>query len=601
MITAALTTQLASLAGTPTPVADAAIRTTRIVSPDAAGATLTLSRARANTGIKTQIPTPPALDPGWVRWTPNSDSRIVYFDPDNGNDSTARVYAKAQITSGDPFFPGFTPAAFKTVAAAYAQIRDSYPDWLLCRSGMSYVGALPDWKKAGRSSTERMVVGFYGTGDLPLFLYANDQSGLSLYANQLSTNLRHLAFVNLRFLPANFTQASQNPIGINIIGQVSDVILDGVISEQAWKNWVIQDIDDGLGHTFRPFDLTLFRCQGNDAKDYTPGNPTGTCVGIYISGTAGGKIRIIEGVFDRNGVDWPSIFRHNIYVQVDAIGVEIYNTLHSRGWISLEHRAGGINRGNVGLDNSFHFVLGNVSDSMDASWLVCLDSHDIDPTNNDLNLGVGIQAAGNETGNHIEITDFICSKRTPAAGYNVSALSTANIIEYAAFRRGVVYGWANNGSGAGFFLGGSSVTPGGVIVEAVDIQQPGGGQVFVDYLRASPVISGGRQYSPTSLAYQSGNDPQTRGTFELEHLGDSSTVAAVTYPDPTRDASRYMAAKGQVGALDAFMTKARANVRSNWSADWTAKAIGDYIRAGFGFAAAPASPSALGLVSGEPA
>ncbi len=70
----------------------------------------------------------------------------------------------------------------------------------------------------------------------------------------------------------------------------------------------------------------------------------------------------------------------------------------------------------------------------------------------------------------------------------------------------------------------------------------------------------------------------------LVHSWGPFPNSAGSFPDPDRSISTYMTSIGQTASLDAFLTEARLQARSNWRREYTAKAVNSYIRAGFGVA-----------------
>jgi hypothetical protein len=64
---------------------------------------------------------------------------------------------------------------------------------------------------------------------------------------------------------------------------------------------------------------------------------------------------------------------------------------------------------------------------------------------------------------------------------------------------------------------------------------------------------------------------------------DSSSQAHETpFPDPTRTIATYHASIGGAPSLESFMLEARKQSRLTWRPQYTAEAVNDYIRAGFG-------------------
>jgi hypothetical protein len=60
-----------------------------------------------------------------------------------------------------------------------------------------------------------------------------------------------------------------------------------------------------------------------------------------------------------------------------------------------------------------------------------------------------------------------------------------------------------------------------------------------------------------------------------------STAARPSYSDPWRDIARYNAMLGGDATLDAYVTEARQQRRGAWREACTARAVDDWIRAGF--------------------
>jgi hypothetical protein len=67
-----------------------------------------------------------------------------------------------------------------------------------------------------------------------------------------------------------------------------------------------------------------------------------------------------------------------------------------------------------------------------------------------------------------------------------------------------------------------------------------------------------------------------------------ATLEKVEYPDDTRNIQNYMKHLGLEPTHDAFIREIRKQCRSNWRKEFTAAAINDWIRAGFGAEPVPA-------------
>jgi hypothetical protein len=62
----------------------------------------------------------------------------------------------------------------------------------------------------------------------------------------------------------------------------------------------------------------------------------------------------------------------------------------------------------------------------------------------------------------------------------------------------------------------------------------------------------------------------------------TSTAQRVAFPDPSRTIGTYQLSLGGIPTVLAFMTEARQQSKSTWRTQYTAGAVNDYIRAGFG-------------------
>jgi hypothetical protein len=72
---------------------------------------------------------------------------------------------------------------------------------------------------------------------------------------------------------------------------------------------------------------------------------------------------------------------------------------------------------------------------------------------------------------------------------------------------------------------------------------------------------------------------------------DTTSVGQLaSFPDPNRTIATYHASIGGAPTLEAFMTEARKQSKNNWRVQYTAEAVNDYIRDGFGLVPQGFSP-----------
>jgi len=67
-------------------------------------------------------------------------------------------------------------------------------------------------------------------------------------------------------------------------------------------------------------------------------------------------------------------------------------------------------------------------------------------------------------------------------------------------------------------------------------------------------------------------------------ISDNSQLVQLSYPDPNRSIGSYHATIGGAPDTTAFMTEARKQSRDFWRPQYTAAAVNNYLRAGFGMA-----------------
>jgi len=94
---------------------------------------------------------------GWSIFTPSTDSRILYVS-NSGNDGSGQVYFSTDpLISNNPFKPSSGIKAYASFAAAFAQTRSGYPDWILVERGGSFTETINI--RDGRSESEPFFTG----------------------------------------------------------------------------------------------------------------------------------------------------------------------------------------------------------------------------------------------------------------------------------------------------------------------------------------------------------------------------------------------------------------------------------------------------------
>ncbi|MBD3322100.1 MAG: hypothetical protein GF350_13460 [Chitinivibrionales bacterium] len=256
---------------------------------------------------------------GWSLIAPSADSRIMYVGND-GDDSSGVVYSTAQV-GNDPKNPTITPQAFKTPGAAFDLMRENAADWVLFQRGDAWQMGnrwLSSSLKSGRSASERNVVACYGeTGARPQFKTdADDQAWNSGWIQNVAVIGIHLYSHERDPSNADFTGwSTEGNTGVRIVGYEA-------------RNILFEDVRIGFykynltwqGYQGRIENLEMRRCIVHNA--WTSGS-TGGGLSTKSQGIFAGTItnyNFEENIFYHNGWNDGSsttkanMYNHNWYI-----------------------------------------------------------------------------------------------------------------------------------------------------------------------------------------------------------------------------------------------------------------------------------------------
>ena len=291
-------------------------------------------------------------------YAPSADSRLIYVSA-TGNDGTGASTTIAAQT--DAFDPQGTVLPYLTVAAAFAQIRDGYPDWILFKRGDSwtdqYITLAKDFN--GRSSTEPFMLTYYGaTGDRPLFRL-DDQSGVLAQKENISNvTIYGLEYYAYKRDPASpdYLVTSASPSAIKWLGGGSDITIEECKMSFFGNNILMQSYVTTLTN------VTIRRCIVTDSWRAAEAHSQG----IYADQVTG--LLIEDCLFDHNG--WnesivpeahATLYNHNIYLQYGQPNTDVIvrNNILTRGSSHGVHgRPGGSYDNNLIVENSVSLGIG---------------------------------------------------------------------------------------------------------------------------------------------------------------------------------------------------------------------------------------------------
>jgi len=524
-----------------------------------------------------------SLTGGWTVFTPSTDTRIVYVSSSSGSDSN----------------DGLSPATPKrTLAAGYAQLRNRYPDWLLLKRGDVWtdeaLGGTPingvpgTWQKSGRSATEMMVIGAYGEGPRPE-IRSGIHPGIFLMSGDASRD--HLAIVGIHFYahrrdPSNAafssSAASQAPHGIQRYKDgVNFLIEDCVI--RFYNN----AINLQTGGTEGMRDVRIRRCIITDS--YGVGNHSQGIYTEYVDG-----LLIEECLFDHCG--WnetvsgavATIYNHNMYIKQDVNrNITIRNNIVARGAATgIQCRPGGDVWGNLVLYNPTGISMGHAQ----VTWPQYRPSGRI--VDNVILGGTDVNGDPRGRGINLERCADVTIENNIVAhlgtqnvnGSNVAGIRTAIEHENLTIRNNIIYKWARSGTGQGLSFNGTGGR--NILIQNNKVQQMDGGYVVWH------APSGFSQYAYQQNTYFSSRS----GSTWFNHAGTERSLSSwvgvsgetgasssqVSFPNPQRTVETYMQSLGRPATLEAFLNEARQQSRTNWRSEFTARAVVNYVREGFG-------------------
>jgi hypothetical protein len=344
---------------------------------------------------------------GWTNFSTSSDTQVVYVSS-SGNDAN----------------PGTQQAPKRSLSAGYGALRNGYPDWLLLKSGDTWNDVFPGIVKSGRSSTEPLRIGSYGSGPRPRIVSANTV----MYAHSAHAPTGSVAHVAITDLDIVGEYTSGVPKGIELLGNWSDVLVE---------NCSIQRFATNIAFTADPSTesftgLRVRRCVVAEAWCTTD-----FAVGSYFGGING--LLIEECVMDHNG--WredvpgatPTIFGHNIYIQTNCQNVVTRGIISARAAATgMQQRSGGLCEDHLFLQNPLGIVMGTQGT---IQRCVVLDSRDVNAENP---RGLGIETA-NSNGPFM-VRDNICMWRTSPGSWNIDALANDHAAN-TTFQHNIVWKW----------------------------------------------------------------------------------------------------------------------------------------------------------------
>ncbi|MBI4997107.1 MAG: hypothetical protein HZC22_09460 [Rhodocyclales bacterium] len=544
----------------------------------------------------------PAQDAGgWSILTPSADSRLIYVST-SGNDSTAQTYLPSSAQVGaDPFNPSGAILPFASIDAALAQARAGYPDYILLKRGDTWTRTAAIAMKAGRSTAERQVLGYYGTtAARPVikgyglnFGRASYSAVIGIQFTASQRNPNSPDFVGFANVP--------NIAGFDGLGGYNNSLVGGLLIEDCWFDWFSGNVLQSPQATAPVLTDVIVR-RNIITNNYSTNSHS---QGFYSDRAS---IWLEENIFDHNG--WyqqggavfseqaegkatmfnhntyfgsarETVFRNNLFLRASSIGSKFTSNTASgtnvvKTWDLL-------------IDNNL-YVEGEVGVSLGGN-----DDQDNGPrwrnihfTNNVMThigrtrptlrtLGWGLDVDDWDGG---KVTGNIFAHWGDATLNNNFAIFSSGDTNDVTYSGNIVYNIFSGGPLVAFRDGAIQRR---TKFTGNDIWTNSAGQVMNYTLTGNGGFGDNYYYSTRNPsqwfmvngAYASLAQYQTAA-------GDTTSMAGQrSYVAPERTIESYLAAKGLATDMDSFAALLCTQSKFNWRTDLGASAINDYIRAGF--------------------
>ncbi len=512
---------------------------------------------------------------GWTVFTASPDTRIIYVSSSQGSDSNSG------LSDGSPK---------RTIQAGLALMRDGYPDWLLLREGdrfEQFSGIV--LTRSGRSPSEPMVLSTYGPAETRPIIHTRGAGGVMM------TNVSNVSVAHLAFDPtdgaAAFRSDGTHPRGVFIYENCSDILIEGCLFT-------------GFGAGIECGPLSAANANAEIAFRRNVLNSTYSIMngqaanGVLVRLTNG--LLIEENVFDRCGwnPDDPRALapgqNHAIYVQTNNTGcVQRGNVIIRPAAAGMQCRSGGLIEQNFVTRSAGAFRIGGAGAGLEPNgWVQATMRGNVAIDGRDSSNPDGVATALRvHNADGVVIRDNLFANTSQTGSNQARAINIEPHFTWGnraiTVQENVVHDW---GGRAVVLLSHASTEAAGwrfVRNRFTDATQSTQDLVLISSGHESAAIAQSAENAYWGTAVQSSwfrIGSADLGVTEFNaQVGDTTSAAAAPgYPDPTRGVGSYMATLGAGSTLDDFVDQVLLQSRFNWRTAYTAEALNDYIRAGFG-------------------
>jgi hypothetical protein len=440
----------------------------------------------------------------------------------------SRTIYVSSSTGKDSNLGRSTEMPVATIAAGLARLRNGYPDHLLLKAGDTFVNQSFGYLKvSGRSASAPLVIGSYGTGAAPIV--------------ETSPNINY--GIGIGSLPGkggnflvvegiDFYSYTRDPNNAAYVGPKTTDLGANFLNPNAWVMLVGDKFsyyttgmifNSGSGNATSST-VTLYRNVVTDSWSATSHSQ-----GLYVSGV--GNLVIEQNVFDHNG--WnesiagaeATIFNRNAYLQSNNGPVTFVDNISANSSSEgIQARSGGTISGNLFLANSAGIYIGENPGTSSAPVSTLTST----VANGNVILGS---------------TSIRSSSGLLPRGQGINIL---------------------NASGPGVQVTGNIIA------------NPTGPPVNQTGISLNSNVTG--ISATNNIIYGVAHPIADSGTANTM---SPNAINLTGYVNPSVSVGSYNASLGGSDSLPAFLTEARKQSKGNWRTQYTAKAVINYIQAGF--------------------
>ena len=495
-----------------------------------------------------------------------SGSRIVYVS-NAGNDSTGTPHTLNEV-GGTPFNPTGIIKPYKTLTAAYAQMRNGYPDIMLLNRGDTWneyfhSTSIGNWTKSGPSASTRTILGAYGTGARPILNHKDNDGFNGSAINLIVTSIEFRSVVGEM---DESLRGDAVGVGFNTADQ---------LYEDCYLNWTAQIIvqgPDGIPASY-PQRIAFRRNILDETRTFYAVRTTDLLIeeNIFYKPEQKGRHLYMSpaGLPDNHTVTGLTV-KGNIFFECN-------NGIDMRG-------GGGFSNNLVVRNDSITFGgTGGSKDSIQSGDV----SNNIFLEANGISTEYSLQVINNDGTN---IQGNIWTDPTGLAASSMAirlkGLDLVHVAKNINIHQNIVYGWAGGAtSGRPLYIDSTLNDVLNVSIHDNDFQMATGSSNIVTHL---PSFSGfryadNRYYSTIAESgwFRAGGSNVNLAAWVAASGETGALAGIVTYTDPSRTLKTYNQTLGGTASTDEFMLSAIQQSRANWNPNYTACAANNYIRAGF--------------------